>query len=235
MMQTLVWEAKTAQGFIASVEKLISVNSFILSLLATVNLIAFLQPPKGWNESEGDMAAASSSHLNARSVMYNTGSIEAYAIASSLSLYSAISGLLFYLYCSHAGGGALAMADESWGVEVLQKERACLRGKVLPDMCWRAATLCCFVAASLIFSVAAFVASGYAASSPDERFHYVVLPGLPGCTLVFSFLALALRKHCRKTAETRTEFDTFWTDIACVACPPTLPELDPDFLKGLDS
>ena len=210
-MQTMVWETKTALGFIASVEKLISVNSFILSLLATVNLIAFLQPPKGWNESRAD---ASTSHLNAMSVMYNTGSIEAYAIASSLSLYSAISGLLFYLYCSQAGVTSLEDAempketetDESGTetdkkqrrkdkIEILHRTRAYLRCLLLPRITRNSTILSWFLAASLTFSLMAFISSGYAASSLHERLHYIVIPGIPGCILVLVCFVLAILKQ----------------------------------------
>ena len=46
--RAVVWEIEMARGQIANFSKLLSAHSIILSLLVTVNLIGFLQPPKGW-------------------------------------------------------------------------------------------------------------------------------------------------------------------------------------------
>ena len=339
-VEMMVWEINTAKGFVASFQTLLGAHSFILSLLATVNLIAFLQPPKGWNESQVDDSA---SHLNAMSVMYNTGSIEAYAIASSLSLYSAISGLLFYLYCSQAGVTSLEDAevpkesktdkkesetgkqetetgkkdseteekktetgkkgsetdkkgsetgkkgseteekkereteekkgsetDEKKGsgteekkgsetdqkkgsetakiqalqkkIEILHRTRTYLRRMVLPGIRRSSRILSWFLAASLTFSLIAFISSGYAATSPDERLHYVVIPGIPGCILVLVCFVLALLKH-EHDLDFETQFDNFWLYVVPVEMeipgirPPNeaaLTDLDPSvfaFLK----
>ena len=216
VQQALVWEMNMAMGFLASYEKLLSAHSFLLSIVATINFVAFLQPPKGWNERPDDAA----SHLNALSVMYNTGSMEAYAIASSLSLYSAISGLLFYIYCSHSSVITLEDVEvpatdsphSHQEMEILRRTRSCFRFVVLPDISWRSRVLSGFLAASLTFSGMAFIASGYGASSPDERLHYVIIPAIPGCISVLFFLGLAFRKHSQDMSFD-TQFRSFWKDL----------------------
>ena len=234
--RAVMWEIKKAKGYMESFEKLLGAHSIILSLLASVNLVAFLQPPKGWNVSTGV-----DSQLNGKSVMYNTGSIEAFAISNSLSLYAAISGLLFYLYCSHVGMLSMAPMEvptseyDERGIAILHEVRAYLRCVGLPSVRRRANILFSFVACSLVFSVMGFIASGYAATSPDERLHYVVLPAIPGCGSLLFFLVLALRKQCVKMNFDQ-QLDNFWKYAVCFAdddIPPVV-RLEPTVRKELD-
>ena len=214
VQQALVWEMNMAMGFLASYEKLLSAHSFLLSIVATINFVAFLQPPKGWNESETNNDNGTPS-LNTMYVMYDTGSIEAFAITNSSSLYIAISGLLFYVYCSSpsllSSSTPLELGDTD-ADNVLHNVRACLRRVVLPSIRRRVTILSCFLAASLTFSVMAFISSGFAATSIHERWHYVIIPSIPGCILVLTCLVLALRKHFHDL-DFDMHFDNYWKHI----------------------
>ena len=236
MERAVLWEIKKGQGYVSSFQKLRDAHSLILSLIATVNLVAFLQPPKGWHQMDGG-DDTQHQQLNAVSVMYNTGSIEAFAIANSLSLYCAIAGLLFFLYCSNAG--VLAMAASKMpanpnsadnytelGIRVLHRVRACLRCVVLPSLRRRLNILSTFVACSLSFSLMAFIASGFAAASPQERLFFVIVPAIPGCILVIFFLVMALAKH-RTELDFDTQINKYWEHIVCVGkdCAPPIETL----------
>ena len=59
----------------------------------------------------------------------------------------------------------------------------------------------------------AFFSSGYAATAPDERMYYLILPGIPGCGLVLAFLALLYLKQWRELNYDR-QFDDYWIYIA---------------------
>ena len=86
--RAVVWEIEMARGQIANFSKLLSAHSIILSLLVTVNLIGFLQPPKGWLVTDVP-------YKNTSRMYMESSSVRAFAITNnlSLSLYSAITGL----------------------------------------------------------------------------------------------------------------------------------------------
>ena len=235
--RAMVWEITKATGYIKRFEKLREAHSILLSIIITVNLVAFLQPPKGWRGDEN----ATPTPLDAVSIMYNTGSIEAFAISNSLSLYSAISGLLFYLYCSHVGTLSMAPMEvptsdyDERGIAILHEVRAYLRCVCLPSVRRRANILFSFLTCSLVFSVMGFIASGYAATSPDERLHYVVFPAIPGCSSLLFFLILALRKQWVKLNFDQ-KLDNFWKHVVCFADDhiPPIVRLDEKVRKELD-
>ena len=271
VQKALEWEINMARGFLQSYEKLLTAHSFLLSIVATVNFIGFLQPPKGWNERDTTDVpttdgAAAPPPWNSMNVMFDTGSIEAFSITNSLSLYCAISGLLFYIYCSspallssftpfelppsdnnadnkpsadkneplptdnNADKNARAFTKAI--MDILHNVRACLRQVILPSIRRRAIILSGFLAASLTFSVMAFVSSGYAAASLHERWHYVVIPGIPGCILVFVCLVLALRKHFHDL-DFDQHFNNYWKYIVKIDMPH-VEEIDKKTCHKLD-
>ena len=103
--RAVLWEVDMARRCVHNFGKMSSAHAIVLSLLVTVNLISFLQPPKGWNMNENNQSTSSSNksddNLRTVSIMFNTAAIRCFSITSGLSLYSAFTGLLFYIYRSY--------------------------------------------------------------------------------------------------------------------------------------
>ena len=104
--RAVLWEVDMARRCVHNLGKMSSAHAIVLSLLVTVNLIGFLQPPKGWNMNENNIKSTSSlnksdDNLWAVSIMFNTTAIKCFSITNGLSLYSAFTGLLFYIYRSY--------------------------------------------------------------------------------------------------------------------------------------
>lgn len=222
--RAIVWEINIARGCLESFSKILAAHAIVLSLLVTVNLIGFMQPPRGWDQ-DGFMFAHSKS-------------LKAFAVANSLSLYSAISGLLFYIYCSYAtivSLGAVPLLDrfDSKGVDLLHVLRASLRCVALPSVKRRSSLLFAFLAFSLTFCVAAYISSAVASTHPGERLFSIVLPAVPGCILVVVVLHLSSSK-LRKELDFDARFDMLWSRIVKIQPQPSLVRLDKDSIEALD-
>lgn len=222
--RAIVWEINIARGCLESFSKILAAHAIVLSLLVTVNLIGFLQPPRGWDQ-DGLMFS-------------HSYSVRAFAVANSLSLYSAISGLLFYIYCSYAtivSLGAVPLLDrfDEKGLELLHVLRASLRCVALPSVKRRSSLLSSFLAFSLTFCVAAYISSGVASAPPEDRFFSIVLPAIPGCILVIILLHLSSSK-LRKELDFDARFKMLWNQIFKIQSQPALFWLDRDSREALD-
>ena len=247
--RAVLWEVDMARRCVHNFGKMSSAHAIVLSLLVTVNLIGFLQPPKGWNmnenQSNGNQPNNSVHNLPAVSIMFNTASIKCFCITNGLSLYSAITGLLFYFYCSYTSILPLGtfplpmgMGAERYDVraiELLHQTRTVLRCVALPAIGRRSLLQFAFLTLSLVFSGMTFISSGMAAMGPDHVLVSVVIPALPGCACVFISLGLALRKYW-KELQFDKRFDFFWRNVARIdeKCIPELVLVGPDDYSGLD-
>ena len=215
--RAVLWEIDMARGCVANFNKLLGAHSIILSLLVTVNLIGFLQPPKGWAV---DDYSGPGSGRNTTTMYMESPSVRAFAVTNSLSLYSGISGLLFYIYCSYGGFLSLDsislppdMIYDEQGIKFLHNFRAYLRRVMLPSLRHRITLLFGFLTFSLAFSVMAFVSAGLAAVGHNWRMAYVGVPAIIGCIPVLCFLVLVLVKHYHEI-KFDDRFDVFWKEIA---------------------
>ena len=235
--RAILWEIDMARGCVANFNKLLGAHSIILSLLVTVNLIGFLQPPKGWavNDYSGP-----GSDRNTTTMYMESGSVRAFAVTNSLSLYSGISGLLFYIYCSYGGFLSLDsisfpadMIYDEQGIDLLHNFRACLRCVVLPSLRRRITLLFGFLTCSLVFSGMAFVSAGLAAVGHNRRMAYVGVPAIIGCIPVLCFLVLVLVKHYHEI-KFDDRFDVFWKEIAGIDKMPELRTVKSTTCRALD-
>ena len=239
--RAVLWEIDMARGCVANFNKLLGAHSIILSLLVTVNLIGFLQPPKGWAETDLPGRNTTTSSRMTTSTMYmESPSVRAFAVTNSLSLYSAISGLLFYIYCSYGGFLSLEsislpadMIYDEQGFKVLHNFRACLRCVVLPSLRRRITLLFGFLTCSLMFSGMAFVSAGLAAVGHNWRTGYVVVPAIFGCALVFGLLVLVVVKHHHEI-KFDDRFNVFWKEIAGINKMPELWTVKSTTCQALD-
>ena len=179
--RAVLWEVDMARRCVHNFGKMSSAHAIVLSLLVTVNLISFLQPPKGWNMNENNQSTSSSNksddNLRTVSIMFNTAAIRCFSITSGLSLYSAITGLLFYIYCSYTSILPLGTFPFPMGpgekydpraIELLHQTRAFLRCVALPAVSRRSLFHFTFLTLSLLFSGMAFISSGSAVVGPGH-------------------------------------------------------------------
>ena len=237
--RVVLWEVDMARRCVENFGKMLSAHSIILSLLVTVNLVGFLQPPKGWAPND----AYTDHNLREVSIMYNTTAVQCFSIANALSVYSAITGLLFYIYCSYISilpmgtfplpmGGTADRYDER-AIELLHQTRAFLRCVALPSVSRRSFFQFTFLTLSLLFSGMAFISAGMAAVGPHD---WVIKgPALPGCLCVVVALCLAVRKYW-KELQFDKRFDFFWRNVVRIheKCIPELVPIGPDDYSGLD-
>ena len=246
--RAVLWEVDMARRCVHNFGKMSSAHAIVLSLLVTVNLIGFLQPPKGWNMNENNQSTSSSNksddNLRTVSIMFNTAAIRCFSITSGLSLYSAITGLLFYIYCSYTSILPLGTFPFPMGpgekydpraIELLHQTRAFLRCVALPAVSRRSLFHFTFLTLSLLFSGIAFISSGSAAVGPGHVHWVIIGPALPGCACVLISLGLAVRKYWKELRFDK-RFDFFWKNVARIdeKCIPPLVPIDRDDYSGLD-
>ena len=245
--RAVLWEVDKARCCVHNFGKMWSAHAIVLSLLITVNLIGFLQPPKGWNmnenQSNGNQPNNSVHNLPAVSIMFNTASIKCFCITNGLSLYSAITGLLFYIYCSYTsilplGTFPLPMGMgpeiyDARAIELLHQTRTVLRCVALPSISRHSFFQFTFLTLSLLFSGMAFISAGTAAVGPHDW--VIIGPALPGCACVLLTLGIAVRKYWEELRFDK-RFDFFWRNVARIdeKCIPELVLVDPDDYSGLD-
>lgn len=222
----LLLELDLSRHCLESFTRIADAHAILMSLLITVNLVGFLQPPRGWDEA-GDL-------------FDSLPSLKAFAIFNSLSLYSATSGLVFYVYCSYATSilslSSFSLPTHSEHLDdldrkLLNKLRSALRRVALPAVRRRSAFLFLFMQTSLTFCVATYISGGIAASKTSNVFLSVILPAIPGCLLIIALLCL-----CASKISLELDFDrrlkTLW-DLVDMPEPPT-EELEAKFIRALD-
>ena len=241
--RAVLWEVDMARQCVHNFGKMSSAHSIILSLLVTVNLIGFLQPPKGWDSDSDQPNSSMMSNQPDSSMMYATAAVRCFSITNALSVYSAITGLLFYIYCSYTsilplGTFPLPMGmgperyDER-AIELLHQTRAFLRCMALPAIRRRSIFQFSFLTLSLLFSGMAFISAGTAAVGPHDW--VIIGPALPGCACVLLALGITARKYWEELQFDKP-FDFFWKNVARIdeRCIPELVSIDDDDHAGLD-
>ena len=237
--RAVLWEVDMARRCVHNFGKMSSAHAIVLSLLVTVNLIGFLQPPRGWTPNDHNSANSDDRDV---SIMYATPAIRCFSITNALSVYSAITGLLFYVYCSYTSILPLGTFPFPMGpgekydpraIELLHQTRAFLRCVALPAVSRRSFFQFTFLTLSLVFSGMAFISAGLAAVGPHNW--VIVGPLLPGGACVFVALGLAVRKYWKELRFDK-RFDFFWRNVARIhddLIPPLVP-IGPDDYSGLD-
>lgn len=223
--RAILWEVNIARGCLDSFSRILQAYAFVLSLLVTVNFIGFLQPPKGWDDDTGLMYGGSKA-------------VRAFSVTNTLSLFTAISGLLFYIYCSHStilslGAVPIPKPTDDTGLQILLMLRAALRDVVLPSVRRRCSILFAFLACSLTCCVVAYISAGVASLPPKHRFIAVILPSIPGCALLLFFLNIATSKLVLEL-DFDSRFEVLWSSVAPNITQPRIDPLPCSIKAALD-
>lgn len=227
--RAVVWEVNIARQCLERFNKIVDAHAIVFSLLLTVSLIGFLQPPRGWQTSADE---------DQNATMYNQSlSVDAFSICNSVSLFSAISGLLLCVYCSYATILSLSTVPlperfDELGIKFIHKLRSALRGVALPSVRRRSLLLFSFLLSSISFSVATYVSAGLAATAPPKRFVCVILPSIPGCAIVLLLLCVSAAKISLEL-NFESRFELLWRMMDQAQLPydslplPVVEVLDP--------